>query len=98
MGANMSSDGKTEEIHKAEFVAWLVNKERQAREMDPHEFAHKCFEFLGTEGDVGCDGKPTGGDHVLTISELQAGLHRINGGTELDMNDDNELSVEEFAR
>lgn len=108
--SNMSSDGNTDEIHKAEFVSWLVNKERQAREMDPEEFAHKCFEFLDTEGDVGLDGKPTGGDHVLTISELQAGLHRINGGTEfdfnevaamvleLDMNDDNELSVEEFAR
>jgi len=108
--ANMSSTGKSEKILKAEFVAWLVNKERQAREMSPHDFAHKCFEFLDTEGDVGLDGKPMGGDHVLTISELQAGLHRINGGTEfdfnevaamvleLDMNDDNELSVEEFAR
>jgi len=98
-------------VMRGEFIAWLVAQEKRSREMPAHTFAHKCFEFLDTEGDVGFDGKDHGGDQVLSISELQMGLQRIGQKDltfdfnevaamvlELDSNDDNELDIEEFAR
>merc|ERR1719159_1644152 len=110
---NMKLDPASEAkvVQRGEFIAWLVAQEKRSREMPAHEFAHKCFAFLDTEGDVGFDGKDHGGDNVLSISELQMGLQRIGQKDltfdfnevaamvlELDSNDDNELDIEEFAR